>query len=80
MHQLLSAIHTTFVQSYLEINCAVHILKHMHTHYDCVNVNHSVTFVLMILNYPTLLLAYKLTTSVIVSKIIETLTDSKIFS
>ena len=29
MHHLLRAIHTTFVQRYLEINCAVDILKHM---------------------------------------------------
>ena len=79
MHHLLSAIHTTFVQRYLEINCAVHILKHMHSHYDCFNANNSVTFVLMILNYPTHLYAFKLTTSVIVWKIIETFTDSKIF-
>ena len=78
MHHLLSAIHTTFVQRYLEINFAVYILKHMHTHYDSFNANHSVAFVLMILSYPTHIL--KLTTSVIVWKIIGALADSKIVS
>ena len=42
MHHLLSTIHTACVQRYLEINCAVYILKHIYWQYTYIKLIRSV--------------------------------------